>query len=165
MGLTLGCATPDAARREAEELGAWDGHRAADPVDPGTDSTGAAEPGPLAGDEVALAAWRPLLDAGALQRGEPYLAATARPPVARVSAATAQRLGVSPGQVVTVTAAGGTLQRPLEVAQVCDDVVVLTDHVVRDLGVTAATAAVPRVSVRRADGSQTTTADSPGGSV
>ena len=34
-----------------------------------------------------------LLDAGRLQDGEPHLAGTARPPVARLSAATAAEIG------------------------------------------------------------------------
>ena len=43
-----------------------------------------------------------LLDAGRLQDGEPYLAGTARPPVVRLSAATAAEIGADDGDLVTV---------------------------------------------------------------
>ena len=59
----------------------------------------AAEPGK---GEAVLAGWRMLLDSGRLQDGEPYLAGTARAPVARLSAATAAEIGVGEGDSVTV---------------------------------------------------------------
>ena len=47
--------------------------------------------------EAVLATWHLLLDEGALQDGEPHLAGTARPSVARLSAATAAAVGVADG--------------------------------------------------------------------
>ena len=51
--------------------------------------------------------WRQLLDAGTLQRDEPELAGTARPPVARIGADAAGRLGVVDGDRLTVSGAIG----------------------------------------------------------
>jgi NADH-quinone oxidoreductase subunit G len=72
---------------------------------------------------VRLATWRHLLDQGLLQGGEDALAGTARPALARVSAATAARLGLVDGGTVTVASADGALSLPLEVTEMVDDVV------------------------------------------
>ena len=56
---------------------------------------------------MKLASWHQLLDGGRMQAGEPYLAGTARPVVARMSAATAAEAGVADGDKVTVATAGG----------------------------------------------------------
>ncbi len=53
--------------------------------------------------QAVLSTWRHLLDKGALQEGEPYLAATARVAVIRVSPATAQNLGLVDGGLATVS--------------------------------------------------------------
>ncbi|MEU6641107.1 NADH-quinone oxidoreductase subunit G [Saccharomonospora sp. NPDC046836] len=76
----------------------------------------AATPG--AGQAV-LATWRQLLDDGSLQVDEPHLAGTARPVVARMSAATAAGLD---GRV-TVSTARGAITLPVEVADLPDGVV------------------------------------------
>ncbi len=61
-----------------------------------------------------LATWHQLVDEGALQDGEPYLAGTGRMSVARVSPATAKRLGLE--GVVTITGKRrGALDLPLVV--------------------------------------------------
>jgi NADH-quinone oxidoreductase subunit G len=115
-------------RAELGALGPWTGDRAsAAPVAP-------ADPVP----GVVLATWRQLIDAGTLQEGEPHLAATGRPTVAVVSAATAAGLG----DAVTVTGPAGSVTLPVEVGDVLDDVVWLPTrspgcHVYRDLGVRA----------------------------
>src|SRR5699024_1322875 len=57
---------------------------------------------PSAGEAV-LGTWRMLLDSGRMQDGEPHLAGTARAPVARLSSATAQEIGVAEGEPVTVS--------------------------------------------------------------
>ena len=49
------------------------------------------------GDELVLASWRMLLDDSRALADEPYLAATARPAVARLSPATAAAFGIEPG--------------------------------------------------------------------
>jgi NADH-quinone oxidoreductase subunit G len=59
---------------------------------------------------LVLDSWRELIDAGALQDGEPYLGATARPVVARVSAATAAAAGVTDGASLRVSTAHGAIE-------------------------------------------------------
>jgi NADH-quinone oxidoreductase subunit G len=73
--------------------------------------------------KALLATWRQLLDNGSLQDGEPHLAGTARPAVARLSAAQARRLGVSQGQPVTVSSGRGSVTLPVELTDVPDGVV------------------------------------------
>lgn len=76
-----------------------------------------------AGDELVLASWHLLVDEGALQDGEPYLAGTGRTAVARLSPATAERIGVKDG-VVTLTAGGrGTIELPVALTDMADGVV------------------------------------------
>ena len=58
-----------------------------------------------------------------MQDGEPYLAGTARPVVARVSAATAAAAGLADGDKVTVTTAAGSVTAPLDVTEMADGVV------------------------------------------
>lgn len=145
IGVDLGIPTAASAADERARLGVWSGQRAAGPqVDPA--------PAAPAHGEAVLAGWRMLLDAGRLQDGEPYLAGTARTPVARVSAATAAEIGASAGEMLTVSTGRGTVTLPLEVADMADRVVWLPlyspgCHVHRELGVT--TGAV--VSLGRAE--------------
>ena len=80
-----------------------------------------------------------LLDNGRLQDGEPYLAGTARPPVARLSAATAAGIGAA--EAVTVSTWRGSVTLPLVITEMPDQVVWLPlnspgSAVHRDLGVT-----------------------------
>ena len=65
--------------------GRWDGPA------PGAPDVAARPAAPGIGEAV-LSTWRMLLDAGRLQDGEPHLAGTARPPVVRLSAATAAEI-------------------------------------------------------------------------
>ncbi|NBV89999.1 MAG: NADH-quinone oxidoreductase subunit G, partial [Actinobacteria bacterium] len=62
----------------------------------------------LEAGQVELSSWRHLLDNGSLQEGEPYLAATARVPVIRVSPNTAKQLGLTDGVSATVECASVT---------------------------------------------------------
>ena len=64
-----------------------------------------------------------LLDAGRLQDGEPHLAGTARPTVARLSSSTAAGIGAVDGQPVTVTTGRGSVTVPLAVTAMPDGVV------------------------------------------
>ncbi|MBV9846141.1 MAG: NADH-quinone oxidoreductase subunit G [Kutzneria sp.] len=83
-----------------------------------------APPAPAAADgEVLLATWRHLLDNGSLQDDEPNLAGTARPAMARLSAATAERFGVTEGHPVTVWTERGSVTVRAEFADLPDDVV------------------------------------------
>jgi NADH-quinone oxidoreductase subunit G len=118
-------------RAELAALGPWTGARAAAP------QVAAGAPAP-AGDGVVLASWRQLLDSGVMQDGEPHLAATARPTVARLSAVTADGLG----DLVTVSGPAGSVTVPVVIDDVLDGVVWLPLNspgcdVYGDLGVVA----------------------------
>ena len=112
-------------RRELGALGPWTGARTPAP---------SAEAGAGAAG-VRLATWRQLIDSGVMQEGEPHLAATARPTVAVLSAATAAAFGES----VTVSGPAGSVTLPVVVGDILDDVVWLPlnspgCHVYADLG-------------------------------
>src|SRR3712207_3859078 len=77
----------------------------------------------LAEDQAALASWRQLLDVGTLQRDEPELAGTARPPVARLGEEPARPLGLAAGDPVTVCGAMGEVSLPVLVTETPDQVV------------------------------------------
>ena len=117
LGIDLGFRTAAEAREEMVGLGTWEGPR---PSAPATDARSAVslEPG-----EAVLAGWRMLLDAGRLQDGEPHLAGTARPTVARLSSSTAAGIGAVDGQQVTVATGRGSVTVPLEVTAMPDGVV------------------------------------------
>ena len=137
LDVPFGTGEAAALRAEWESLGAWQGARPAVPQVP----AGSAPAGPV------LATWRLLLDRGALQEGEPHLAATARPTLAQVPRGLADRLGVRDGDLVTVTADGGAVTLPVQVVEAAEDVVWLPMHspgcsVLADLG------ALPGASVR-----------------
>ena len=116
FGTDLGFRTTAGARADLAELGAWEGARAVAPnIGPGR--AGAADVTTL-----VLATWRLALDDSRATDGEPFLLATARPPVARVNAATAAAAGLT--TAVTVRGPRGTLTLPLEVdAAMVDGVV------------------------------------------
>jgi NADH-quinone oxidoreductase subunit G len=136
MDVHLGLPDAAAARRELAGLGVWPGLR---PPEAGRVSAAEAvppEPGP---GQAVLATWHQLLDAGRLQDGEPFLAGTARPVTARMSAATAAQAGTADGGKVTVATGRGSLTVPVEVARMPDGVVWLPARsdgcdVRRDLG-------------------------------
>jgi NADH-quinone oxidoreductase subunit G len=135
LGIDLGFRTAEQAAAEMARLGVWDGARQARQA---TTSRGAVS---LQSGEAVLAGWRMLLDAGRLQDGEPHLAGTARPVVARLSAATAAGIGASDGEAVTVSTARGSIVLPLEITEMADGVVWLPlnspgSAVHRELGVT-----------------------------
>jgi NADH-quinone oxidoreductase subunit G len=118
LGVDLRLPTIPAARAELVALGG--AGRAAPPrglnVRPGP----APQP---AEDEAVLASWRQLLDVGTLQRDEPALAGTARPPVAKLGKDAARRLGVADGDPVTVTGPDGAVTLPVRVVEMPDQVV------------------------------------------
>ncbi|GAA4606128.1 NADH-quinone oxidoreductase subunit G [Actinoallomurus liliacearum] len=134
LDVHLGLPDSAAARREMAALGAFRGDR---PSLPSVPAAVPAEPGK---GEARLATWRMLLDAGRMQDGEPYLAGTAKTPVARLSAATAAEIAAD-GKV-TVATAHGEITLPLEIVDMPDRVVWLPENspgcaVHRDLGVSA----------------------------
>jgi NADH-quinone oxidoreductase subunit G len=132
LGFDLGFADPAGARAELAALSTWSGARETTLAAPE-----AGRPAVEAGSAV-LATWPYLLDEGRLQDGEPYLAGTARPARAVVSATTAKELGVEPGAAVTVSSERGSITLPLAVAEMPERVVFLPtnsvgSHVHRDL--------------------------------
>jgi NADH-quinone oxidoreductase subunit G len=97
-----------ALRAELASLSTWSGSRVAAPT---------IAPAPVSNEPgFTLATWRQLLDSGLMQEGEPHLAATARPSVARISSTDFLALG-SPS-AITVTGPKGSISLPAEVAEI-----------------------------------------------
>jgi len=95
-------------RGELGRLGPWTGARAAF----------TATPAPAATDNsVRLETWRLLLDLGVMQEGDPHLAATARPTVARMASTTALAHGINTSSHANVRIEGpsGSIELPLEI--------------------------------------------------
>ena len=145
MDVHLGLPDAAAARRELTALGAIGTGRAAGrsgmrPASQGR-ASGSSDRGravPVAGEAV-LATWHNLLDVGRMQDGEPHLAGTARPAVARMSAATAAEAGAGDGVKVSVATSRGEIRVPVEITAMPDRVVWLPTNsagcsVRRDLG-------------------------------
>ncbi|WP_410607042.1 NADH-quinone oxidoreductase subunit G [Amycolatopsis sp. lyj-109] len=113
MDTDLFTQTPAAARGDFEKLGQasalrWS-HVAAEVAPPATPGAG----------QAILSTWRQLIDNGSLQDGEPHLKGTQRTPVARLSATTAEGLGVT----VKVSTERGVITLPVEIADLPDGVV------------------------------------------
>ncbi|WP_025735672.1 NADH-quinone oxidoreductase subunit G [Mycobacterium genavense] len=135
MGVYLGMTGVQAAREQVSALGNWEGERASGAT------VQAPEPPRPGQGEAVLTGWRMMLDNGRAQDGEPYLAGTARKPVARLSAGTATEIGASEGDTVTVSTSRGSISLPLNITDMPDRVVWLPlnspgSAVQRDLGVT-----------------------------
>jgi NADH-quinone oxidoreductase subunit G len=113
------------ARAELTNLGS----AAADPTYGGhltgtsAPRTAAAAPAAPEAGQARLATWRMLLDSGSLQDGEPHLAGTAKPPVVRLSPATAAEIGAADGELVKVSTDHGAITLPLVVEAMPDRVV------------------------------------------
>jgi len=151
MDVHLGLPDASAARAELAALGAW---RGAHPAGPAVLSTTVTTPLSAAGTgtDARLATWAQLIDAGRMQDGEPYLAGTTRPVVARVAASTAVAAGAVDGDKVTVATTAGSITVPLEVTEMAEGVVWLPTNspgaaVRADLGAGHGS----RVTLRRAE--------------
>ncbi|SNS27259.1 NADH-quinone oxidoreductase subunit G [Rhodococcoides kyotonense] len=107
MGAPIDLPDVASARAEIAEMSAWTGVRHPSPTTP---SHSAQTPGP---GEAVLSTWRMLLDSGRMQDGEPHLAGTARTPVVRLCAATADEIGATDDDWVTVTSERGAITLPL----------------------------------------------------
>jgi NADH-quinone oxidoreductase subunit G len=116
MDVALGFTTPAGAKKELDELGRWDGERAAAP-------SYQPAPGQGAFDSTRLASWRMLIDDSRSNDGEPHLVATARRAVARISRTTAHRVGVDVGDELVVSTPFGSIRLPLEITPMTDNVV------------------------------------------
>jgi NADH-quinone oxidoreductase subunit G len=132
MDVHLGLPDAAAARAELAALGTWRGKRQEFPPSGGPGGYGGTgnppvRRGGLGGivppGQTLLSTWRQLLDSGRMQDGEPSLAGTARPVVARMSAATAAEAGVADGDKVTVATDRGSVTVPVEVVPMADHVV------------------------------------------
>jgi NADH-quinone oxidoreductase subunit G len=73
--------------------------------------------------QVLLATWRRLVDNGSLQTGEPHLAGTARGATALLSAATAEKHGITFGEPVAVGTEYGAITVPAAEADLPEGVV------------------------------------------
>jgi NADH-quinone oxidoreductase subunit G len=114
LGTPLGFRTVAEARAQMEEMGPWDGDRAALERVQAHDVSD-----DLGAHRVTLASWKQMLDLGSLQDGDDNLRATARVPVVRVSPTVYDALGPA----VTVTGDRGSVTLPAVVADIADDVV------------------------------------------
>jgi NADH-quinone oxidoreductase subunit G len=134
-GRPLGFRTVAEVRAQLEEMGPWDGERAAlEPVQAHDLSDDVPGPG------VTLATWKQMLDNGSLQDGDEHLRATARLPVVRVGPSVYDALGPS----VTVTGDRGSVTLPAVIADLADDVVWLPTNstgrgVLADVGLPGST--------------------------
>jgi len=116
MDAPIGLADLDVADRLLAEFDGWAGNRAAAPeaADAPTDD---------ASEGLRLVTWKPLLGHGALQQGEPYLAATARETTVLLGREQAEGLGVDDGDWVTVHHAGGDITGQVVVVQTAPNTV------------------------------------------
>ena len=118
LGVRLGLPTVVEAREELIALGGAPSRGAVGGLDVAPVPTPA-----LRGEQAVLASWRQLLDAGTLQRDEPAMAGTARPPLARLGKDAAGRLGLADGDLLTVTGPAGAVTLPVELTDLPDHVV------------------------------------------
>jgi NADH-quinone oxidoreductase subunit G len=127
MDVHLGLPDAAAARAELAAIGTWHGSRPEPPeVINGGSESGVHVTHEAQGSgvlDVRLATWHQLLDSGRMQDGEPALAGTARPPVVRMSAATAAEAGAADGDKVTVATDRGSVTVPVEVVPMAGHVV------------------------------------------
>ncbi|HEX2895387.1 MAG TPA: NADH-quinone oxidoreductase subunit G [Marmoricola sp.] len=114
-GRPIGIRSPEQAAAELQQLGPWEGARA------GFESR-EVPPRPSV-DGLVLASWKQLIDDGRMQDGDDHYRATARRPVVLVNRATFESLGVEEGDLVTLTGPLGSLNLPVQVADLADGVV------------------------------------------
>ncbi|WP_037574979.1 NADH-quinone oxidoreductase subunit G [Phaeacidiphilus oryzae] len=136
-GVPLGLPDVTAARRELDSFGRWTGERVDAPAE-----TARPLPRPAAGEAV-LGGWRQLLDNGSLQDGDPALAGTRHPAVARLSPATAAEIGVADGAPLAVSGPAGSVTLPLSITLELPDRVVWVPLNSTPGGVARALGAVP----------------------
>ncbi|MFC7496625.1 MULTISPECIES: NADH-quinone oxidoreductase subunit G [unclassified Nocardioides] len=111
VGTPLEFRTVADVRAEMEEMGPWDGARAA--------LGGFEARAATTGDGLALATWKLMIDNGSMQDGDKAYRATGRAPLARVSPATYDAYGPT----VTLTGDRGSVTLPAEPADIDDGVV------------------------------------------
>lgn len=117
MDAPIGSGDSAELRRELDSLGEYAGARGGGPT------VTAPVPEHSEGGTATLATWRHLLDESTLAKGEEYLAGTARPAVARMSAATAAGIGADEGGLIRVSTDAGAIELPLILTDMPDGVV------------------------------------------
>ena len=117
MGSEIGTASRELLQDEIADFAPWKGQRVPFPAVAPVGLTRV----PLG--SAILATWHTLLDQGRMQDGDPYLASTAKDPVARLSATTASYVGLSDGDYVAVATARGSIELPLVITPMVDNVV------------------------------------------
>ena len=131
MGHDLGVDDLTALHAALAALGLWTGPRTplapAGQAGPGGHGAGGQDVWNGVGLRALLATHKPLLDAGRLQDGEPFLAATAKAPVVRVGADIATSLSLGAGEILTVSTSTGSVTLPAVVGGVADGVVWLPE--------------------------------------
>ena len=133
MGHDLGVDDLTALHAALAALGLWTGPRT--PLAPAGQAGPGGYGGGAGGQDVwngvglraLLATHKPLLDAGRLQDGEPFLAATAKAPVVRVGTDIATSLSLGAGEILTVSTSTGSVTLPAVVGGVADGVVWLPE--------------------------------------
>jgi NADH-quinone oxidoreductase subunit G len=133
LGRPLGFQTTEGAATELDELAGWDGARAPDPEVSGSTTDASA------GSGFRLATWKPMIGDGPMQDGDPAYHASGPAPVILVSKPTLDQLGIVEGAPVAVSTAKGSVQLPVQVADLRDDVIWVPDgtagiNLGRDLG-------------------------------
>ena len=126
MGVDLQVDDLVTLHEQLADLGLWRGQRPSVAFGPAP-QIGTETPASADGVEARLTTHKPMLDAGRLQDGEPFLAATALRPIARVGTDLAQRLSLASGQEVTVATATGSITLPAVVGGVSDGTVWLPE--------------------------------------
>ena len=112
----LGITTLSDLYAEVNPLMEWDG-------DPQDFTPASAQAPAVAGKgQVVLASHKPMIDAGRLQDGAPWLAGSARRPVLLASAATLAAAGITPGADATLETERGTITLPAAIADLPDSV-------------------------------------------
>lgn len=134
MGVDLGVRSGAAINAELAALGAAD-----DATRLSAPKVKAVKAKAPSKQDLVLATWHQLVDEGALQDGEPYLAGTGRIAVARMSQATVDAVGATAGTVTLMGRSRQPIELPLVVTEMVDGVVWVPSKspgswVARDLG-------------------------------
>ncbi len=120
FGVDLGIETLTDLYAEVNPLMDWRGVRTAVPT---TGAFPAVIPAAVAAGQAVLATHKPMLDAGLLQDGAPWLAGAAHRTVAFASSTTLTALGIEEGARITVSTDRGAITTPVESVDLPDNVV------------------------------------------
>ncbi len=114
MGTPINLPSAKAAASELQAIGKWDGAGISMTESPLVRAQ------TVSGDQAILHSWRQLLDLGTLQGGEENLAGTARPAEVVISEARASALGVSSGDLLSISTARGSISAPARIGKISD---------------------------------------------